>query len=193
MTKSSLSRQVYQKVGLPDGHAFPVLAYHPPTGSILAHTRPIKSRLPCRRLSLRRVNGTRYRPIADFPPSISVENFLLHPQLPLLYFITYVWKECELGINPPGGDWDALYCFNLNTRKSKIVARRGELVLPDGYRKAWLRGAWLCELFSVSDDGNTLFCKAGLPKGKTVHYCLSKLSIPDRKLAVITRLKAVFA
>ncbi len=186
MTKSSPLPKKFQKIGLPDGHAFPVLAYHPPTSSVLAHTRPIKSRLPCRRLSLRRVNGTRYRPIADFPPSISVENFLLHPQLPLLFFITYVWSEHVNG--PVGGDWDALYCFNLNTRKSKIVARRGELVLPDGYRRAWL-----CELLSASADGNTLFCTAGLPKGKTVHYCLSKLSIPDRRLAVVTRLKAVFA
>jgi hypothetical protein len=186
MTKSSLSHQEFQKIGLPDGHGFPVLAYHPATGSVLAHTRPIESRLPCRRLSLRRVTETRYRPIGDFAPSVSVESFVLHPRLPLLYFITYVWSEHTNG--PVGGDWDALYRFNLNTIQSEIMARRGELFSPDGYRTTWLK-----ELFSVSDDGNTLFCMAGLRNGEPVHYCLSKLSIPDRKLAVITRLEAVFA
>lgn len=182
------SRRDFQKIGLPKGHAYPKLAYHPPTGFIIVHTQPVESSLPCRRLSLRRVNGTRYRPIADFPPSISV-NFLLHPRLPLLYFITYVWKECELGINPPGGDWDALYCFNLNTRKSKIMAQKGEIILPNGYQRGWLN-----ELLSVSDDGKTLFCKAGLFRnGKPVDYCVSKLSIADRKITVVTKLKTPFA
>jgi hypothetical protein len=175
-----------QKIGLPDGHGFPVLVYHPPTGSVIAHTRPLKSSLPCRRLSLRQVNETRYRPIGDFPPSVSVESLVLHPQLPLLFFITFVWSKHVNG--PVGGYWVALHRFDLNTLQSEIVARRGELVLPDGYQTAWLN-----ELFSASDDGNTLFCKAGLRNGEPVRYCLSKLSIPDRKLAIITRLEAVFA
>ena len=180
------SRRDFGKIGLPKGHAYPQLAYHPPTGFVIVHTKPVESPLPCRRLSLKRVKGTRYRPIADFPPSISVKKFLLHPRLPLLYFITYVWSEHVNG--PVGGDWDALYCFNLNTRKTKIVARRGELVLPDGYRRAWL-----CELLSASADGKTLFCKAGFHNGEPVHYCLSKFSIVDRTITIIAKLKTPFS
>jgi hypothetical protein len=135
---------------------------------------------------LRRVKETLYRPIGDFAPSVSVESFALHPQLPLLYFITFVWSEH--GNGPVGGDWEALHRFDLNTFQCQIVARRGELIPPDGYRTAWLN-----ELFLVSDDGNMLFCKAGLRNKEPVHYCLSKFSIPDRKLAVISRFETVFA
>ncbi len=186
MTQSTPSPQKFQKVGLPEGHAYPELAYHLPTGSILAHTRPVEPGLPGRRLSLWRVAETRYHPIGDFALSISVESFVLHPQLPLLYFITYVWSEHSNG--PTGGNWEALHCFNLNTFQCEIVARRGELIPPDDYCKAWLN-----ELFLVGDDGNTLFCKAGLRNGEPVQYCLSKLSVSDRKLEIVSRLEAVFA
>jgi len=176
----------FEKIGLPRGHAYPELAFHSPTGSVIVHSRPLASPLPGRRLSLKRTNGTFYRPIGDFPQSVSTENFLLHPQLPLLYFITYIWSKHVDG--PVGGDWDALYRFNLNTRKCKIVARRGELVLPDGYRRAWL-----CKLLSASNDGKTLFCMAGLHSARLVHYCLSKLSLVDRKISVVSKLKTPFA
>lgn len=176
----------FERIGLPKGHAYPQLAYHSPTGLVIAHTQPVNSPLPRRRLSLKRVNGMSYRPIADFPPSVSVESFLLHPQLPFLYFITYVWSKPVNG--PVGGDWDALYRYSLNSRKCKIAARRGELVLPDGYRQAWL-----CELLSTTTDGKTLFCKAGLHNGKLVDYCLCQLSIAGREISVIAKLKTPFA
>lgn len=182
MPKPSAS---FDDVGLPDGHAFPELAYHQPTGSIIAHTRPRESRLPSHRLSIRRVSESRYTVIGDFPPSISVSSFALSPTLPILYFITFAWSDHNGNV---GGDWDALHRFTLDTHQSEIVARRGELVPPDHYRFAWLS-----ELFSVSADGRTLFCKAALQREGPIDYCLSELSIADRRLAAITRLDAVFA
>jgi hypothetical protein len=175
----------FNDVGLPDGHAYPELAYHQPTGSIIAHTRPRDSRLPGHRLSIRRVSESRYSVIGDFPSSISVSSFALSPALPILYFITFTWSDRNGHV---GGDWDALHRFTLDTHQSEIVARRGELVPPDHYRVAWLS-----ELFSVSADGRTLFCKAALQREGSIDYCLSELSIADRKLSAITRLDAVFA
>jgi len=176
----------FSDVGLPDGHAFPELAYHQPTGSIIAHTRPRQSRLPSHRLSIRRVNETRYTAIGDFSPSISVSSFALSSLLPILYFITFGWSDHNGTV---GGDWDALYRFTLDTRRCDLVARRSELIPPDHYRSAWLS-----ELFSVSEDGNTLFCKAALQREEgPIDYCLSELSMPSLRLAAITRLDAVFA
>jgi hypothetical protein len=177
----------FSDVGLPDGHAFPELAYHQPTGSIIAHTRPRESRLPSHRLSIRRVNEARYSVIGDFPPSISVSSFALSSVLPILYFITFSWSDHGGNV---GGDWDALYRFSLDTHQCEVVARRGELVPPDHYRSAWLS-----ELFSVNEDGRSLFCKAALQRAgeAPIDYCLSELSIADLRLAVITRLEAVFA
>jgi hypothetical protein len=177
----------FKDIGLPDGHAFPELAYHRPTGTVVVHTRPRESLLPAHRLSIRRVNESRYSPIGDFSPAISVSSFAVCPTLPLLYFITSAWSEHENG--PPGGSWEALYRFTLDTRESEVIARRGNLIAPEGYRSAWLS-----ELFSVSDDGGTLFCKAALSReGGSIDYCLCEFLIAERKLAAITKLQAVFA
>lgn len=176
----------FHGVGLPAGQVSPVLAYHPPTGSIIAHTRARQSTLPCRRLFLRRANERQYRPIGNFDSSVSVESLALHPHLPLFYFITFTWSRYANG--PVGGNWEALHRFDLNTFQNEVVARRGELAPPSGYQTAWLN-----ELLSAGDDGNVLFCRAGLRNTEPVHYCLSKLSIPDRKLTIISRLEATFA
>jgi hypothetical protein len=183
MTKpSSLS---YKDVGLPDGHSSPELAYHPPTGSIIAHTRPGESRLPSQRLSVRRASESRYTVIGDFPPAISVSSFALSHTLPILYFITFAWSEHNGHV---GGNWDALYRFDLDTHQCEVVARRDQLVPPDHYRVAWLS-----DLYSVSEDGRTLFCKAALQREGPIDYCLSELSIGNLRLAAITRLDAIFA
>src|SRR6266550_511937 len=139
------SRPSLSEIGLPEGHAFPELGYHAPTNSIIARTRPLDARLPSRRLSMRRTTESHYRPVCDFPPSISVDSFVTSPSLPTLYFLTYVWSEHSDG--PVGCDWDALYRFNLDTGHSEAVAQKGELILPDGYESAWL-----CNLHSVSAD-----------------------------------------
>ena len=183
------SRSDFEEIGLPHGHVYPKLAYHPPTGSIIVQTQLAESTLPSRRLSIRRLNEARYHPIGDFPPEISTESFVLCASSPLLFVNTFIWKEHING--PVGGDWDALYSFNLDTLQSDILVRKDELVPPDGYRSAWFS-----TLFSASNDGRKLFCRAGLrnqePK-KPIDYCLSEFSVADRKLAIITKLKAVFA
>lgn len=145
------SSRSFNDIGLPDGHDFPELAYHHPAGTIIAHTRPRESRLPSHRLFIRRVSEARYSLIGDFSPAISVGSFALSPTLPLLYFITETWSE-HGGIR--GGDWDALYRFDLDTRRCEVVVRGGELIPPDHYQTAWL-----VTLFSVSDDGRTLFAR----------------------------------
>jgi hypothetical protein len=185
-------KNLFEKVGLPKGHVNPTLAYHEPTASIIAQTQPLKSVLPGHRLSFRRTSETRYRPVGNFPAEISIHSFALHARLPLLYFITYVWSEHVNG--PVGGNWDALHCFNLETLRSKIIAHKGELVAPAGCQSSWLRN-----LFSLSDDGKVLFCKAAFQYEKDpvhshpVHSCLARLSLSDRKLEVISRLEAIFA
>lgn len=179
----------YQDIGLPAGHGDPKLIYHPPTGSVIVHTRPRdQSILLCRRLSFRRLDETRYRPIGDFPPQVDVTSFALSPKLPELYFNTIVWKECEKGINPPGGYWDALHRFNLNTLESEIVACPGELISPGHYQRVWLN-----DVLFVDENVRAVFCNAGLFKDGKADYCLVKLTVEDRKLEILTRLEAVFA
>lgn len=180
------SPRSFSEIGLPEGHAFPELSYHAPTGFLVAHTRPLDSALPSRRLSARRVTEPRYRPVGDFPPAISVESYAASFSLPVLYFLTYEWSEYPNG--PVGGHWDALYRFNLETRQSEVVARRGEVIPPNRYKSAWLSA-----LFSVGADGCTIFCKAALEGAEVTDYCLSEFLIAERKLTPINMLEAVFA
>jgi hypothetical protein len=176
----------FEAIGLPEGHMTSRLAYHSPTETIIAHTRPRQSSLPSERLWIRHVKERRYRPVGDFPPAISVSSFTVSSRLPLLYFITFTWSEYENG--PPGGFWDTLCRFILDTCDNEVIARRGELIAPNGFESAWIS-----ELLSVSDDGGTVFCKAALLAGGYAEYWLSELAIPERKLTPRTKLEAVFA
>ena|ERR1039458_1651927 len=182
-------RSSFQDIGLPKNHAYPTLTYHPQTGSIIALTRPVtESRTPCHRLSIRRLEEARYSPIGNFPPQVDVTSFALSPKLPVLYLNTFFWKECELGFNPPGGDWDALYRFNLNTQQSEVVARPGELISPGNPTRVWLN-----DVISVDENGRAVFCKTGIFKEGKADYFLVKLTVEDRKLELLTRLEAVSA
>src|SRR5881409_1232799 len=87
----------FTDIGLPDGHGFPRPAYHHPTRSIVAQTRPLDSRLPSSRLSVRRVNEPRYTPIGQFSAEISTSSFVLCRTLPLLYFVRPKNATASLG------------------------------------------------------------------------------------------------
>jgi hypothetical protein len=180
----------FEKNGLPKDYSYPTLAYHQPTASIIAQIRPVKSQLPGYRLFFRRTDETRYHPIGDFSPPITINSFAIHASLPLVYFVTYVWAEHTFGtVGGYGGYWDALHCFNLKTFQIKVVAQAGELIAPDSYESARL-----CDLFSLSDDGGTLYCKASFQTREEpiphCHHCLAQLSLADLKLEIVTKLEA---
>jgi hypothetical protein len=185
-------RPSFLDIGLPEGHAFPRLAYHPPTRTILAHTRPKDSHvLPIERLSIRNVKDSQYSAVAQFPPDIAIPSFAINPAAPLLYFLTYRWRERVDG--PPAGDWEALYRYALDSRDCEVVLRHGEIEPPEDYE-----AARVCELLSVADDGGAVFCRVGLRlrqpgQAPVGHYYLSELSLAQKKLALITKLEGVFA
>src|SRR5262245_52459959 len=141
-----LSRS-FSGVGLPDDHGFHKLPYHPPSRSVVAHTRPRASLLPSHGLSIRHRSESHYAVVGDFSPAISVSSFVLSPTFPVLYFITFTWSE---SVGNVGGNWDVLYRFSLDTRQCEMVASRGQLVRPDHYQ-----AAWLSELLCLSEDGHT--------------------------------------
>jgi hypothetical protein len=176
----------FNDIGLPDGHAFPQLAYHHSTGTIIAHTRPLRSRPPSQRLSTRRVNEPRYTVVGDFPPTISISSFVLSPTLPLLYFITERWREVG---DTVGGDWEGLHTFSLDTQQCDRVIQPGELMAQAPYKRAWLVG-----LLSVAQHGQSFFCRAALERESgAVAYWLSEVSLLDRRLTAIAKLETAFA
>lgn len=176
----------FEEVGLPVGHAFPMLAYHEPTRSLIAHTRPVKSELPAKRLSFRRVVDPCYQPIGSFPESISIESAVLDPVSPLLYFVTFEWHMREEG---PGGDWEGLYRFDLEQHRCDRIADRNSLDA--------LEGGWktdISELLAVANDGKALICMS--PRGQSresLDYWVMRLDLANLRPTPITHLEAVFA
>src|SRR5687767_5254434 len=140
----------FEDVGLPHGHAYPRLAFHESTGTLIAHTRPLKSTLPNERLSFRRASESRYQPIGDFPDGISIESVVVDATRPALYFSTLEW---QMGDDGPEGNWDGLYRFDLEEHRCELLARRGRLRAPDG---DW--ETWVSELLAVTNDGRALIC-----------------------------------
>jgi hypothetical protein len=180
------SPKSFEGIGLPKAHAYPQLAFHEPTQTLIAHTRPLKSRLPGDRLSFRQVGGSRYQPIGSFTEGISIDSFVIDPTRPALYFSTLAWEIGEAG---PTGNWDGLFRFDLAEHRCEELARRGRLRAPDGDGETWLS-----ELLAVSNDGEALICNA--PRGdlqRSPRYWLMRLELANLVLTPMTELEAVFA
>jgi hypothetical protein len=181
----------YEEVGLPLGHASPKLSYHASGGFLVAHTSPRKSDLPVKRLSIRRVNEERYRPLGDFPPDISVESFVLHRDKPIVYLSTYAWHLLPNDRAVAGGNWRALHRFDLDTLKEEVLVRQGEMILPAGHRRD--TGV---DLLSVDAAGSALYCRVGLEVADsacTVKRYVAKISLADKVLVPLTNLEAISA
>ncbi|HEY2249736.1 MAG TPA: hypothetical protein VGH74_01700, partial [Planctomycetaceae bacterium] len=67
------------------------LAYHEPTGTVIAHTGAQGQLPPRKRLFFRWSTDTRYQPVATFPDNISIDSYIVDPSRPSLYFVTYEW------------------------------------------------------------------------------------------------------
>jgi hypothetical protein len=176
----------FNDVGLPDGHAFPALAYHEPTRTLIAHTRPTKALLPGERLSFRRVGETQYHPIGDFSDGVSLQSFALDPCRPSLYFSAVTWRELEPGTS--AGDWDGLYRFDLEQHRCDRLAQRGDLHARESDE------TWLSGLLSVANDGKGIICQAALRRSQSdFAYWVAHLNLADLSLTAIAELEAVFA
>jgi hypothetical protein len=177
----------FDQVGLPNGHGFPTVAYHEPTGTLIAHTRPTRAGLPRDRLSFRRPGDPRYQPIGEFADAVSVKSFVLDSTRPVLYFVTYEFRELEGGQS--AGNWDGLYRFDLERHRCARLAQPGHLHDPESNWETWIG-----DLLSVSNDGRGLICQATLGKSESDYaYWVAHLDLADLRLAGITKLEAVFA
>lgn len=182
ITRKPTSR--YNSLGLADGQVPHDLEYHPPTSSVILHTRNREGRLPSFRLSIRSASEERYSPVGEFAAGTSVHSFALSRTAPILYYNTVRWGEHDGLV---GGEWDALYRFTLDSRRCDVVARRGELIPPNHFQSAWP-----VELFSVSDDGAILYCTCALGLSEGFQYYVSKVALNTLRVEPITRLEATF-
>jgi len=180
-----MSTKSFSDLGLPDGHGFPIVAYHNLSGTIIVHTRATKGVLPSKRLFVRRVDDLRYTSVADFAANVSIDSFAVAHDSPVLYFTTISFAEID---HEAYGDWDALYQYFITDRRCEIVAREDVLKIPHGYDRVWP-----CELLSVQSKAERLFVTAAFQKGSLVEYYVAELNLSTLAIAAIARLEAVSA
>jgi hypothetical protein len=182
----------FSEIGLPAGTKTSGLNYHQPSRTLIAHVGPIKDAPPGKRLYCRWNTDDRYQPIGACQDGVSVENFVLDPSRPALYFITWIWEKSD--DDSWSGDRDGLYRFDLETHRCDLLTRQSALLPTLGYEDVWL-----CEMLSVSSRGEYVFTTAGLlttplENGhQHVHYWLTKLELATMKLEPVTRMLATWA
>jgi hypothetical protein len=192
--RRSIVSRSFSEIGLPN-QAVTALAYHEPTGTLIAHIGPRKDSPTGKRLYFRRSNDSRYNEIGDLSEGVSISSFVLDPLQASLYFATYRWEKREDG--GMNGNWHALYRFDLEEHRCEQLAQEAELQPSVGYQESWL-----CELISVSGDACSILCRAAFetpvlqfPRAgmRRVDYWVAKLNLANMKLEPLTQLDAVFA
>lgn len=176
----------FGRIGLPNGVSTK-LAYHAPTQTIVALVEPRANLPPHRGIYFRRAADVRYQPVATLPDDISIDSYAIDVSRPDLYFLTYEWKPIP-GRKAVGGNWDALYRFDLEEHRSERLTGRGELRPPAGVDQTWLKA-----ILSLSSDGQSIFCTAAFMTQQLAEYWVCELSLGEMRLKPITRLEAVFA
>ena len=190
----------FEEVGLPPGQGFLELRYHVPTQSVVVLTSPLTARHLGKRLSIRKAHEKRYTGVAKLAENLSIESFRFSQKMPLLYFLVFSVKKMENVFSAKqresgvvGLDWDALQCYDIRARKHEVMARRGELHAGGDFNRAWLS-----QILSVSDDGQTLYVVSAVERpaggmGRYVEHDISSLNLSGLLLTPVSRLEATFA
>jgi len=89
-----------------------------------------------------------------------------------------------------GGDWEAVYSFNLITKELAVCVSR------EGLRFSEPHGLlWILDLVSLSEDARILYVKIGIEKivfgGGIVHYYLARVDLPDQEVTLMSRLQDI--
>ena len=170
--------------GIPVGYKWKSLLYNPPSGTIIIEmTREDTGHLRLSRLFIRRRSAESYEPIGNPADDLSCESPVTCDKLPIVIFNTVKWED-------RGGHPDGLYEFDLESRKLTECLPTAALIIPEPYDDSWI-----LSLVSLADDAKTLHAKVGLkrpvPTGAEVDYYLAKLTLADRKLELLSRLKDI--
>jgi hypothetical protein len=169
--------------GIPAGYRWKTLVYNPPSESIVVEmARTDTGHLPMSRLFTRHINGEGYEHIGNPSDDVSYESPITCDKQPIVIFNSIRWEG-------GGGNSDGVYVFNLITKELTLCVAKDTLNIPEPHLRSWI-----LTLVSLSDDGQTLYLKIGMqPASRAggVDYYLASLSLADKKLQLLSRLKDI--
>lgn len=176
----------FAELGLDDGSEVLGVAYHHLTGTVIVHTERLNCTLPKRRMFFRSSVTPGYQPIGEFREAVSVDSYLVDQCRPALYLVTNEWRELS---QVAAGTWEALYRFDLSSHRCEPIITRESLIPPSGWQSCWLISA-----LAMSEDGENVYCQAGLLTADgQAKYFIAKLDLDRLILSLLVELEAVFA
>ena len=180
---ASGNRRVFRPVMLG-----PRLLYNPVSEVLIVELRAAGQQFLPTRLFMRRKDTESYEQIGNPARDVSYESPVTCEKQPRVVFNSFKLEKRGEGY---GGDWAAVYAFNLHTKELTVCTSKDTLAVPERHTRAWIS-----TLVSLSNDGQKLYVNVGIEKsaqsGGVVGYYLASLDLMDKKLELVCPLKDVF-
>jgi len=182
-------RADWSAFGIPSGYAYPKLLYNPVSEMLIIQLEGVDELRP-KRLYMKHKDASKYEQVGSPDDKTSYEDPVVSMNRPLLAFNIETWQKHEQGVS---GDWKELQVLDVKTGTNVRSVRKGELILPQGFRDGWIS-----DLIALSDDGDRLYIKAAFCRsGKSgprsrVNYFLAVLDLVSKRVETLSELRAVF-
>lgn len=169
--------------GLPAGYTSHRLLYNKTAETLILELRAKSMFLLPTRLFVRHKDKEAYEQVGSPLEEVSYESPVTCESLPLVMF------NC-LKREKTGGNWEAVYSFNLNSKELEVCVSPEKLRFSEAHGRLWI-----LELVSLSEDARTLYVNVGVEKivsgGGIVHYYLAKVDLPAQELTLLSRLQDI--
>ena len=167
--------------GLPAGYRSHRLLYNKAAAALILELRA-RSIFDPTRLFARHKDIDAYEQVGNPNERVSYQSPVTCESLLLLMFNSMKLEK--------GGDWEAVYSFNLITKELAVCVSR------EGLRFSEPHGLlWILDLVSLSEDARILYVKIGIEKivsgGGIVHYYLARVDLPDQEVTLMSRLQDI--
>jgi hypothetical protein len=178
------------------------LLYSPTAASLVAVTsRRLEEGFEVRRLYYRPVSWGLYMPVGVRHPMETQNDAVCCCDAPYLFFNVWRYQAIDprwwypseilgsrLAPSPGfGADWFGVDRFDLRTGEHQTVLDERTMLLPPGYV-----GGWISRIMSVSADGASAICHAGLDLGGQVRYFVCEVELFDGSTTIIAELPDVW-
>jgi len=169
--------------GLPEGYTSHRLLYNKAAETLILELRGRSMFLLPSRLFVRHKDKEAYEQVGTPTEAVSYESPVTCESCSLVMFNS-------LTVRKTGGDWEAVYSFNLNTKELEVCISPEKLRLSEPHGRLWIR-----ELISLSEDAKTLYVNIGVEKtvsgGGAVHYYFAKIGLPEQEVTLLSRLQDI--
>jgi hypothetical protein len=182
--------------GIEGEHRFEKLLYNEPADVLIAQFERMVSagRYPVRTIYMKRSPEPRYTKVFGIDDLSSAFHIVASSKKPVAFFDVHVASVDRWPADTPGMGFDWSHIARIDLLTGSVTT----VVDAAAFRERH-DGAWVSDLLSADEDGQTLLCRVGmgrrLPDGSPtggVGYSLCRLILATSDIQVIAPLRHVF-